>query len=79
MRGVKSAPYKLSTNAESDSDDVDNVLRITKICLAYKLRCSEDQMDAVNRAYEHHPIKCPAYMTFQDVINFSFSLNTDFD
>ena len=64
---------------EGDIDAIDRVLRITKIRVAYHLKCSDDQMDAVNRAYEHHPIKCPAYMTFWDAIDFSFSLETDFD
>ncbi len=64
---------------EGDIDAIDSVLRITKIRVAYHLKCSEDQMDPVNRAYDHHPIKCPAYMTFRDAIDFSFSLETDFD
>jgi len=36
---------------EGDIDAVDGVLRITKIRVAYHLKCSDDQMDAVNRAY----------------------------
>ena len=64
---------------EGDIDAIDSVLRITKVRVAYPLKCSDDQLDAVNRAYEHHPTKCPAYMTFRDAINFSFSLETDFD
>ena len=79
MRKGKSALDRLSADVEGDIEAVDDVLRIAKIRLTYKLSCSEDQMDAVNRAYKLHPIKCPAYMTFQDVIDFSFSLKIDFD
>tara|TARA_B100000700_G_scaffold330827_1_gene459359 strand:+ start:33184 stop:33423 length:240 start_codon:yes stop_codon:yes gene_type:complete len=79
VRKIKSAPDRLSAYVEGYIEVVDDVLRITKIRLAYKLRYSEDQMDAVNRAYEYHPIKCPAYMTFQDIIDFSFSLKTYFN
>ena len=79
VRKGKSALDRLSADVEGDIEAVDDVLRIAKIRLTYKLRCSEDQMDAVNRAYKHHPIKCPAYMTFREAIDFSFSLKTDFD
>ena len=64
---------------EGDIDAVDGVLRITKIRVAYHLKCSDDQMDAVNRAYDHHPIKCPAYMTLRGVIDFTLSLETELE
>ena len=64
---------------EGDIDAIDSVLRITKIRVAYHLKCSDDQMDAVNRAYEHHPTKCPAYMTYREDNNFSFSLENEYD
>ena len=41
---------------EGDIDAIDGVMRITKIRVAYNLKCSEDQMDAGNRAYKHHPL-----------------------
>ena len=64
---------------EGDIDAIDSVLRITKIRVAYHLKCSEDQMDPVNRAYEHHPIKCPAYMTLRGAIDFTLSLETELE
>ena len=36
-------------------------------------------MDAVNRAYDHHPIKCPAYMTLRGAIDFTLSLETELE
>ena len=53
-------------------------MRITKIRVTYHLKCSEDQVDAVNRAYEHHAVKCPAYMTFRNVIDFTLNLEIEF-
>ena len=64
---------------EGDIDAVGGVLRITKIRVAYHLKCSDDQMDAVNRAYDHHPIKCPAYMTLRGAIDFTLNLETELE
>ncbi len=66
------------SNVEGDIDAVDSILRITKVRITYHLKCSEDKMDTVKRAYEHHPKKCPAYMTFRDVIDFTLNLETEF-
>ncbi|MCH8068715.1 MAG: OsmC family protein [Candidatus Marinimicrobia bacterium] len=73
-RKIKSAPDRLFSEVEGDIESIDGVLRITKIRVIYHLKYAGDEEEKVQRAFKSHPLKCPAYMTLRDVVEFTLSL-----
>ena len=74
MRGIQSAPDRLKAEVEGDINDVDGVLRITEIRVAYQLKYTDDQYPKVKRAFNAHKEKCPAYMTVRGAVDFQVTL-----
>ena len=74
VRGIQSAPDRLKAEVEGDINDVDGVLLITKILVAYQLKYTDDQYPKVKRAFNAHKEKCPAYMTVRDAVDFQLTL-----
>lgn len=74
MRGIPSAPDRLKADVEGDIDAVEGVLRITKIRVNYHLVYTQEQQEKVDRAFQNHPVKCPAYMSLKDAIDFDLDL-----
>ena len=68
MREVKSAG-NLVADVEGDIEDVDGVLRITKIRLRYRFKIPPGSRDKVERALETHAEKCPAYQSVKGCID----------
>ena len=71
MREVKSAG-NLVADVEGDIEDVDGVLKITKIRLRYRFKIPPGSQDKVNRALETYAEKCPAYVSVKDCIECSW-------
>ena len=67
MREVKSAG-NLVAGVEGDIEDVDGVLRITKIRLRYRFKIPPGSRDKVDRALETYAEKCPAYQSVKGCI-----------
>ena len=67
MREVKSAG-NLVANVEGDIEDVDGVLKITKIRLRYRFKIPPGSREKVERALETHAEKCPAYQSVKGCI-----------
>ena len=63
----------MESSVEGDIENVDGVMRITKIRVHYKLKIPEGTEDKAQRALDTHMMKCPAAMTVKDVIDISFS------
>jgi uncharacterized OsmC-like protein len=55
-------------DVEGDIEDVDGVLKITRIRLRYQFKIPSGNRDKVERAVEAHAEKCPAYLSVKDCI-----------
>lgn len=53
---------------EGDIEDVDGVLKITKIRLTYKLRIPAGSREKADRALAVYADKCPAYQSVKGCI-----------
>jgi uncharacterized OsmC-like protein len=71
VRGVRSA-NNLVADVEGDIEDVDGVLKITKIRLHYHVAAPTDKRETVERAIESHAEKCPAYLSVKGCIDCSW-------
>jgi organic hydroperoxide reductase OsmC/OhrA len=68
VREVKSAG-NLVADVEGDIEDVDGVLKITKIRLRYRFKIPAGSRDKVERALETYAQKCPAYLSVKGCID----------
>ena len=71
MREVKSAE-NLVAHVEGDIEEVDGVLRITRIRLHYQIVAPHGSGDKVERALASYAEKCPAYQSVKDCIDCSW-------
>jgi uncharacterized OsmC-like protein len=62
VRGVKSAG-NLVAQVEGDIEDVDGVMRITKIRLHYSFKIPPGTKEKVDRVLVSYAEKCPAYQS----------------
>jgi len=76
VREVKSAG-NLVADVEGDIEDVDGVLRITKIRLRYRFKIPPGSRDKVDRALETYAEKCPAYQSVKGCIDCSWEAVID--
>ena len=68
MREVKSAD-NLVADVEGDIEDVDGVLKITKIRLKYRFKVPPGGRDKAERALKTYADKCPAYLSVKGCID----------
>ena len=71
MRGIASA-NNLIAQVEGDIDDVDGVLRITRIRLRYRFRIPPGTREKVDRVLANYAEKCPAYQSVKGCIDCSW-------
>ena len=76
MRDIISAE-NLVADVESDIEEVDGVLRITRIRLHYRIRVPKGSGDKVHRALSSYAAKCPAYQSVKDCIACSWDAEID--
>ena len=62
----------LRAEVEGDIEDVDGVLRITRIRLRYHVRIPTGKREAVERALEVYADSCPAYQSVKGCIDVSW-------
>lgn len=67
----------LKAAVEGDIEDVDGVLKITKIRLRYRAKIPAEKRESVDRALEVYAEGCPAYQTVKGCIDVSWE--ADFD
>lgn len=67
MREIKAAENLVSF-VEGDIEDVDGVLKITRIRLTYKLKIPAGSREKAQRALAVYADKCPAYQSVKDCI-----------
>ncbi|MFQ5790768.1 MAG: OsmC family protein [Acidobacteriota bacterium] len=67
-RGIPSYPEKLSAMVEGDLEEVDGVIKITRIRVGYSMKIPKGKRDAAERALAIHERKCPAAMSVKSAI-----------
>lgn len=53
---------------EGDIENVDGVMRVTRIRVKYHLKIPKGTRDKAQRALDTHMVKCPAAMSVKDSI-----------
>ena len=71
MRGIKSAD-NLMAQVEGDIEDVEGVLKITKIRLRYRFKIPPGTKEKVDRVLASYAEKCPAYQSVKGCIECSW-------
>jgi uncharacterized OsmC-like protein len=71
VRGIKSAD-NLVAQVEGDIEDVDSVMRITKIRLRYRFKVPTGSREKVDRVLASYAEKCPAYQSVKGCIDCSW-------
>ncbi|MFH1243848.1 MAG: OsmC family protein [Pseudomonadota bacterium] len=71
VRGIKS-DGNLVANVEGDIEEVDGVLKITKIRVRYQFKIPQGTRDKAERALETYAEKCPAYQSVKGCIYVSW-------
>ncbi len=75
MREIKSAE-NLVADVEGDIEEVDGVLRITKIRLHYRLKIPKGSREKVDRVLAAYAEKCPAYQSVKGCIECTWDVET---
>ena len=76
MRGIKSAE-NLVAQVEGDIEDVNGVMKITKIRLRYRFKILPGTRDKVDRLLASYAEKCPAYQSVKGCIDCSWEAEID--
>ena len=76
MRQIPAAE-NLSANVEGDIEEVDGVLKITKIRLGYKMKIPQGMRDKAERALENYAEKCPAYQSVRGCIDVTWEADIE--
>jgi len=71
VRGIKSAENLIS-EVEGDIEEVDGVLKISKIRLKYRFKIPFGTREKAERALAVYADKCPAYQTVKNSIECSW-------
>ena len=71
------AADNLVSFVEGDIEDVDGVLKITKIRLTYKLKIPAGSRDKAERALTVYADKCPAYQSVRNCIQCTWQAEMD--
>ena len=67
----------LVADVEGDIEDVDDVLKITKIRLHYRLKAPPGNREKIDRSLASYADKCPAYQSVRGCIDCSWDIEVD--
>ena len=76
MRGIPSAS-NLVAQVEGDIEEVDGVMRITKIRLRYRFQVPAGSREQVERVLASYAEKCPAYQSVKGCIACSWEADIE--
>ena len=74
MREIKTAG-NLTADVEGDIEDIDGVLRITRIRLRYRFKAPQAQRATIDRVLGVYAEKCPAYQSVKGCIECTWELD----
>ncbi|NIR49241.1 hypothetical protein GWO43_12225 [candidate division KSB1 bacterium] len=72
-REIPSYPDKLHSDVEGDIENVDGVIRITKIRVHYHIKIPKGKTEATERSLSLHQDKCPAATSVKGAIDISWT------
>jgi organic hydroperoxide reductase OsmC/OhrA len=70
VRGIKSEDI-LNAQVEGDIEEVEGVLRITKIRLRYQMKIPQGKLEDAEKALAGYSKNCPAYQSIKGCIDCS--------
>ncbi|MCG8468184.1 MAG: OsmC family protein [Gemmatimonadetes bacterium] len=73
-RGVKASEGHLVGEAEGEVETEDGVLILKRIHIRYTLKAGAEHTEAIGRAFEVHPPKCPIYRSLEGSIDITTEL-----
>ena len=73
VRGIESAG-NLTANVEGDIEDIEGVLKISRIRLQYRIIAPRGTGAKITRAVEVHADACPAYQSVKGCIDCSWEV-----
>ncbi len=73
MRDIPAPTEKLQASVEGDIQAIDNVLRITRIRVRYRIRIPAGTRERAQRAVDTHATKCPAANSVRGCIDLDIS------
>jgi len=76
-RGVKADEGRLVGMTEGEIEAEDGVLVIKRIHVRYRLKAGAEHTDAIGRAFEAHPPKCPVYRSISGSIDITAELTLE--
>jgi uncharacterized OsmC-like protein len=76
VRGIKSAD-NLVAQVEGDIEDVDGVMRITRIRLHYRFKVPAGSREKVDRLLAGYAEQCPAYQSVKGCIECSWDAEVE--
>ena len=73
-RGIDASGGRLAAEVRGGVGKEEGVLVIRHIHVKYLLRAAGEDEDAINRAYDLHPMRCPVYRTLHGCIEITTEL-----
>jgi organic hydroperoxide reductase OsmC/OhrA len=73
VRDIPAPTEKLQASVEGDIQAIDNVLRITRIRVRYRIRIPAGTRERAQRAVDTHATKCPAANSVRGCIDLDIS------
>jgi organic hydroperoxide reductase OsmC/OhrA len=74
-RGIGIAPDKLKTKVEADIEQVERMIVLSRVRLAYDLTVPRGKRTEAERAVQVHHHGCPIYQSFQRGIQVEWTAN----
>ena len=68
MREIPALPDRITAAVEGDIEVVENVLRITRIRVCYRLVVPHGKRESAERAVAKHPTSCPTASSVRECI-----------
>ena len=62
-------------DVEGDIEDVDGVLKITKIRMRYRFKIPAGKRESIERVLQSYAEKCPAYQSVRDSIQCTWEVD----
>ena len=73
-RGIDASDGRLAAEVKGGVGKEEGVLVVRRIHVNYQLRAAGADQEAINRAFELHPMRCPVYRTLHKCIDITTEL-----
>ncbi|MDE2653557.1 MAG: OsmC family protein [Gemmatimonadota bacterium] len=73
-RGIDASDGRLAAEVKGGVGKEEGVLVVRRIHVKYQLRAAAADEEAINRAFDLHPMRCPVYRTLHKCIDITTEL-----